>query len=76
MQVSHTDDDPLYFDHYDPDALAKVIDTQHKITNYMKKQNRTKLFQILVIVDDFADGPSCTRQSKIPHALHTRGRRI
>jgi len=74
MKVSHTDEDPIYFDHYDSDALAKIIDTQHKITNYMKKQNKTKLFQILVIVDDFADDPSFTRQSKILHALYTRGR--
>ena len=74
MKVKHTDEDPIYFDHYDPDALAEIIDAQRKITNYMKKQNKTKLFQILVIVDDFADDPSFTRQSKILHALYTRGR--
>ena len=32
------------------------------------------MFQILVIVDDFADDPSFTRQSKILHGLYTRGR--
>ena len=40
----------------------------------MKSQGKTKMFQILVIVDDFADDPSFTRQSKILHALYTRGR--
>ena len=47
---------------------------QHKITMHMKSQGKTKMFQILVIVDDFADDPSFTIQSKILHALYTRGR--
>ena len=41
---------------------------------HMKSQGKTKMFQILVIVDDFADDPTFTRQSKILHALYTRGR--
>ena len=40
----------------------------------MKKRGDKKLFQILIIVDDFADDPSFTRQSKLLHALYTRGR--
>ena len=30
-------------------------------------------FKFLIIVDDFADDPSFTRQSKLLHALYTRG---
>ena len=74
MKVQHTDKEPIFFDHYDPDALANILDMQHKITMHMKSQGKTKMFQILVIVDDFADDPSFTRQSKILHALYTRGR--
>ena len=74
MKVKHTAEEPIYFDHYDPDALANILDTQHKITNFMKKRGDKKLFQILIIVDDFADDPSFTRQSKLLHALYTRGR--
>jgi ABC-type dipeptide/oligopeptide/nickel transport system ATPase component len=74
MNVQHTDKEPIYFDHYDPEALANIIDTQHKITDYMKKQNKRKLYQILIIVDDFADDPSFSRHSKLLHALYTRGR--
>lgn len=74
MKVKHTDEEPIYFDHYDPDALQDIIDTQHKITNFMKKRGDKKLYQILVIIDDFADEPSFTRKSKILHALYTRGR--
>jgi len=74
MKVTHTDEEPIYLDHYDPDVLADIIDTQHKITDYMKKQNHKHLFQILVIVDDFADDPSFSRRSKLLHSLFTRGR--
>jgi hypothetical protein len=74
MKVVHSDEEPIYFDHYDPEALSNVIDVQHKITNYMKKQNKTKLFSILIIIDDFADSPEFSRHSKLLHSLYTRGR--
>ncbi len=51
-----------------------IISTQHKITDYMKKQKHKKLYSILVIVDDFADEPSFSRHSKLLHSLYTRGR--
>jgi hypothetical protein len=74
MKVKHTKDEPIYFDHYDPVSLAKIIHTQHKVTEFMKKNGHKKLYQILVVIDDFADEPAFTRQSKILHALFTRGR--
>ena len=40
------------------EELDKIIDTQRKITEYTKSQNRKKLYQIVIIVDDFADDPS------------------
>jgi hypothetical protein len=40
MKVKHTKEEPIYYDHYNPDDLAKVIDTQHKVIEYMKKQKR------------------------------------
>ena len=33
MKVKHTAEEPIYFDHYDPAALANILETQHKITN-------------------------------------------
>jgi ABC-type cobalamin/Fe3+-siderophores transport system ATPase subunit len=74
MKVKHTDEEPIYFDHYDPEALHKIIDTQHKVIDYMKKKNIKKLYSILVVVDDFADSPEISRHSKILHGLYTRGR--
>ena len=76
MKVMHSDEEPIYFDHYDPEALSNIIEVQHKITNYMKKQNKTKLFSILIIIDDFADSPEFSRHSKLLHALYTRGRHV
>ena len=74
MKVQHTKEEPIYFDHYDPEDLQQIIGTQHKVTDYMKKNGAKKLYQILIIVDDFADSAEFTRQSKLLHALYTRGR--
>ena len=67
-------EDPVYFDEYNSEDLLKIIETQTKITNYMKQQKKTNMFNVLVIVDDFADNPSFSRNSKLLHALYTRGR--
>jgi hypothetical protein len=74
MKVKHTDDEPLYFDHYSQEDLESIVSTQHKVIDYMKKDGRTKLFQILIVIDDFADDPSFVRSSKLLHSLYTRGR--
>ena len=47
---------------------------QRKLAQYQKKNGFKKLYQILIIVDDFADQPSFTRSDKILHSLYTRGR--
>ena len=67
-------EDPVYFDDYDSEALMKIMETQMKITDYMKKQKKTKMFQVLIIIDDFADDPKFVRSSKLLHSLYTRGR--
>ena len=67
-------EDPIYFDEYHPEDLLNIIETQTKITNYMKQQKKTKMFNVLIIIDDFADNASFSRNSKLLHALYTRGR--
>lgn len=74
MKVTHTDEEPIYFDHYDSEALANIIKTQHRLSEYMKKHDHKKLYQILVVIDDFADSPEFVRQSKLLHQLYIRGR--
>ena len=75
MKVMDTKEDPIYFHSYEPEALQNIIDTQHKVAEYMKNKNHKKIYQILIIIDDFADDPRFTRQSKLLHALYTRRRR-
>ena len=69
MKVQHTDEDPIYFDHYDPNALHETLDTQHKITHFMKIRGDKHMFQILIMIDDFADDLAFTRQSQMSHTL-------
>ena len=74
--VNLKDDEPvLYYDNYDPESLEKIIDTQRKITEFLKSKKETKkLFQILIIIDDHADDPVFSRKSTLLHSLFTRGR--
>ena len=71
----NTSKEKLYFD-YKPEELEHVIDTQYKLIDHMKKQEYNKLYNILIVVDDFADSPSFTRHSKLLHSLYTRGRHL
>ena len=74
MKVKETPKEKLYFDHYNPEDLQNIIDTQHKIILHMKNRNLHKLYSILIIIDDFSDDPSFSRHSKLLHSLFTRGR--
>lgn len=74
MEVKETDKEKFYYDHYDHTDLEKILELQHHITKYMKDHKHTKLFQILIVIDDFADDPKFTRYSKLLHSLYTRGR--
>jgi hypothetical protein len=73
MKVN-TEKEQVYFDEYHSEDLEKIIDMQHKLVDHMKKQDYKKIHQILIILDDVADIPNLTRQSKLLHALYTRGR--
>ena len=55
--------------------MGRIIDTQKKNTEHLKsKKDTKKLFQIKIVIDDFADDPLMSRQSKLLHSLFTRGR--
>ena len=53
----------LYYDEYDPVALKKIIDTQHKVIDFQKKNKQKDLFSILIVVDDHADDPKILQYS-------------
>ena len=37
LKAVETEDDKFNFSEYDPEALEKIIDTHHKVTDFMKK---------------------------------------
>ena len=74
-KINLSEDEPsLYYDTYDPESLQAIINTQRKIVEHQKTKRSNKLFSILIIVDDFADDPSFSRNSKLLHSLYVRGR--
>ena len=64
----------LCCEEYDPAALKKIIDTQHKAIDFQKKNTQKELFSILLVVDDFANDPKFVRYSSLLHGLFTRDR--
>jgi len=62
------------FESYDEAALKNIIDTQHRLIEHMKANKMKKLFQILIIIDDFLDDPRLVRNSRLLHSLYIRGR--
>lgn len=54
--------------------MQRLIDTQNKVVEHQKQKNNKTLFQICVVVDDFADSSEFSRSSKLLHSLFTRGR--
>jgi len=73
-EIKPSDKEKIYFNSYEPEELSKIITKQHKVTEYLKDQGKTKLFQILIVIDDFADDKEFTRNSKLLHQLYIRGR--
>ena len=55
LKIEDTKEDPLYYDHYDADALTIIISQQHKLVQYMKDNKHDSIYSILIVVDDFSD---------------------
>ena len=66
--------EPCFFEEYHQEDLEKIVETQKKIIEHMKKQDYNKLYNILIVIDDHADNPTLSRNSKLLHSLYTRGR--
>ena len=49
-----TEKEKVYYEEYDPIALKHIIETQHKVIDFQKKNKQKELFSILIVVDDFA----------------------
>jgi GTPase SAR1 family protein len=62
------------WDHYDPAALQEIIETQREIIAAAKEKKLRRMFNVLIVVDDFADNPQFSRREALLHSLFTRGR--
>ena len=51
------------FDTWDAEALRRIYETQVAVIKEAKRRGLKRLFNILVIVDDFADDPSVCHQT-------------
>jgi len=69
-----SDREKCYFDRYEPSELEQVINTQKKVIDYQKEQKHKDLYQILIVIDDFADDTNFTRKSQLLRQLYIRGR--
>ena len=59
----NTEREQVYFDKWDEGALRTIIQQQKKITRTTKELGFKKLYQILVVIDDFADQPELHRRT-------------
>ena len=59
----NTEQEQAYWDEWDEAALRGIIQRQRKITETSKKLEMKKLYQVLIICDDFADSPGYAPKS-------------
>ena len=66
-----------FFHEFDHDALWKIVENQHNMTIALKeKKGNKRLFNILIVVDDFSDDPAVLHNQgkNVLNTLFTRGR--
>ena len=70
----------MFFSEWDEDTLTGILDTQKAVVAHQKKQKASKeIYQICIIVDEFADDPRVMASRGGGSALNTlmtRGRHI
>ena len=59
----NTEREQVYFDKWDEGALRTIIEQHKKITRTSKQLGLKKLYQALVVIDDFADQPELHRRT-------------
>ena len=57
-----------------PSELEQVIKAQPKVIDYQKEQKHKGLYQILIVIDDFADDTNFLRKFQLLHQLYISGR--
>jgi len=69
----NTEKEKCLFDTFDTEELSNIVETQKKIAEHMKSQNYKKIYQILIIIDDWADDYKASH-NPVLNSLFTKGR--
>ena len=72
----NTEREQAYYDEWDEAALRGIIQRQRKITETSKKLEMKKLYQVLIILDDYADSPQLHKAHGALDTLFIRGRHM
>jgi hypothetical protein len=73
-ELTTTEDEQIYFDDFNGEAVQHILNTQKKVIDHQKKDPKTKkLFSVLIIFDDVADNKAIHNNSAL-NACFTRGR--
>ena len=59
----------VYFDTFNIDEMQKVLDFQHRINQFQKKNEHPKLCSVLFLIDDFIDQASFAKHNNLLNAL-------
>ena len=73
---ANTEREQAYNDEWDEAALRSIIQRQRKITKTSKKLEMKKLYQVLIILDDYADSLQLHKPHGALDTLFIRGRRM
>ena len=76
VQLGVPDSEKCFFHEFDHDARAKIVAEQHKLTIALKEKGNKKLFNVLIVIDDFSDDPAFLHNQgkNVLNTLFTRGR--
>ena len=73
-ELTTTEDEQIYYQDFDGDAVQHILATQKKVIDHQKKDPKTKkLFSILLIFDDVADNKAIHNNQAL-NSCFTRGR--
>ena len=72
----NTEREQTYWDEWDEAALRRIIQQQRKITEASKKLEMKKLYQVLVVIANFADTPQLHKPHGALDTLFIRGRHM
>jgi hypothetical protein len=70
-EMGTPEEEECFFWEWDPSKLAEIIEKQEKIVMHLRKNGKRKMFNIGVILDDYADRPDVFRNPKGSKVLQT-----